>query len=74
MNGDDGETFSSRRRISIHTLDGAIEIMLDSRDTNGLVLAGEDDHCDFEIELSGITGNQVVRLDLADPSVLPVSS
>lgn len=57
------ETFSSNRRIGIRINPGVITITPES----GLVLAYADDHCDFEIELSGTCGNHVVRLNLSEP-------
>lgn len=34
----------------------------------GIVLAEEGAECDFEIELSGMSGNHAVRLNIAEPA------
>lgn len=57
------ETFSSNRRIGIR-IDGRVIVITPE---SGLTLAYADDHCDFEIELSGTCGNHVVRLNLSEP-------
>lgn len=61
--GDSNVAHSSRRRIGLHITADTLGIDPE----RGIVLAPANDHCDFEIELSGVCGNHVVRLNLADP-------
>ncbi len=38
---------------------------------SGISLAVPYTECDFEIELSGISGNHAIRLNLAEPGTVP---
>lgn len=65
---DETETYGSRRHVDlkITAYDGGTT-GVEVEEMHGAVMASADYECDLEIELRGVCGNHVVRINLSDP-------